>query len=52
MTQDNGELIQYIKGQVNESLNVQLPPAVATAINENATISGIDKNTKLIPALL
>ena len=52
MTQDNGELIQYIKGQVNESLNNQLPSAVATAINGNATISGIDKNSKLIPALL
>ena len=52
MTQDNGELIQYIKGQVDESLNNQLPPAVASAINSNATISGIDKNTKLIPALL
>ena len=52
MTQDNGELIQYIKGQVNESLNNQLPPAVANAINSNTTISGIDKNSKLIPALL
>jgi hypothetical protein len=52
MTQDNGELVQYIKGQVNESLNNQLPSAVATAINGNATISGIDKNSKLIPALL
>jgi len=52
MTQDNGELIQYIKGQVDDSLNNQLPSAVATAINGNATISGIDKNSKLIPALL
>ena len=52
MTQDSGELIQYIKGQVNESLETNLPPAVATAIDGNATISGIDKNSKLIPALL
>ena len=52
MTQDNGELIQYIKGQVDKSLNNQLPSAVATAINANTTISGIDKNAKLIPALL
>ena len=52
ITQDNGELIQYIKGQVNESLSNQLPNAVANAINTNATITGIDKNSKLIPALL
>ena len=52
MTQDNGELIQYIKGQVDESLDTNLPPAVASAINANTTISGIDKNAKLIPALL
>ena len=52
MTQDNGELIQYIKGQVNESLETNLPPAVADAINSNTTITGIDKNSKLIPALL
>jgi hypothetical protein len=52
MTQDNGELIQYVKGQVNESLSNQLPPAVANAINSNSTITGIDKNSKLIPALL
>lgn len=52
MTQDNGELIQYIKGQVNESLETNLPPAVASAINSNTTINGIDKNAKLIPALL
>jgi hypothetical protein len=52
MTQDNGELIQYIKGQVDDSLNNQLPPAVANAINSNSTITGIDKNSKLIPALL
>ena len=48
MTQDNGELIQYIKGQVDESLDTNLPPAIAG----DATISGIDKNAKLIPALL
>ena len=52
ITQDNGELIQYIKGQVGESLDQQLPPAVENAINGNATITGIDKNSKLIPALL
>ena len=48
MTQDNGELIQYIKGQVDESLDTNLPPAIAGDV----TISGIDKNAKLIPALL
>jgi len=48
MTQDNGELIQYIKGQVDESLETKLPPAIAS----DPTISGIDKNSKLIPALL
>ena len=48
MTQDNGELIQYIKGQVDESLETKLPPAIAS----DPTISGIDKNAKLIPALL
>jgi len=48
MTQDNGELIQYIKGQVDESLETKLPPAIAG----DPTISGIDKNSKLIPALL
>jgi len=52
ITQDNGELIQYIQGQVNDSLSNQLPNAVANAINSNATITGIDKNSKLIPALL
>ena len=52
ITQDNGELIQYIKGQVNDSLSNQLPSAVTNAINTNATITGIDKNSKLIPALL
>lgn len=52
MTQDNGELVQFIKGQVSESLDNQLPPAVADAINNNATIDAIDKNSKLIPALL
>jgi len=48
MTQDNGELIQYIKGQVNESLETNLPPAIAS----DPTIGAIDKNSKLIPALL
>ena len=48
MTQDNGELIQYIKGQVDKSLEINLPPAIAS----DPTISGIDKNSKLIPALL
>lgn len=40
MTQDNGELIQYTKGQFEESLN------------QNEKVTGISNNTKLIPALL
>lgn len=52
MTQDNGELIQYIRGQVTESLQTQLPSAVDDAIQNNAVINELDKNTKLIPGLL
>ena len=44
ITQDNGELIQYIKGQVNESLSNQLPNAVAIRHITNVMITGIDKN--------
>jgi hypothetical protein len=40
MTQDTGELLQYIKPQVD------------LAINENTKLDGVSKNTKIIPALL
>ncbi len=40
MTLDAGNLVQYIQPQVD------------TAINNNTKVDGIDKNTKLIPALL
>jgi hypothetical protein len=40
MTQDTGELLQYIKPQVDLS------------INENTKLDGVSKNTKIIPALL
>jgi hypothetical protein len=40
MTQDTGELLQYIKPQVD------------SAINENTKLDGVSKNTKIIPALL
>jgi len=40
MTLDAGELVQYIAPQVD------------TAMNSNTKLAGIDKNTKLIPALL
>jgi hypothetical protein len=40
MTQDTGELLQYIKPQVD------------SAMNENAKLDGVSKNSKLIPALL
>lgn len=40
MTQDTGELLQYIKPQVN------------SAMNTNTKLDGVSKNTKIIPALL
>lgn len=40
MTQDTGELLQYIKPQVD------------SAMNENTKLDGVSKNSKLIPALL
>jgi hypothetical protein len=40
MTQDTGELLQYIKPQVD------------LAMDENTKLDGVSKNTKLIPALL
>lgn len=40
MTLDAGELVQYIAPQVD------------TAMNNNTKLAGVDKNTKLIPALL
>ena len=40
MTLDAGNLVQYIAPQID------------TAINNNTKVDGIDKNTKLIPALL
>jgi hypothetical protein len=40
MTLDAGELVQYIAPQID------------TAMNANSKLDGIDKNTKLIPALL
>jgi len=40
MTQDTGQLLQYIKPQVN------------SAMNENVKLDGVSKNSKLIPALL
>ena len=52
MTQDNGELIQYIKGQVDESLQTTLPSSVSSALSSDARISAIDNNTKIIPSLL
>ena len=40
MVQDTGELVQYISPQLD------------TAMNSNAKLDGVSKNTKLIPALL
>ena len=40
MTLDAGELVQYIAPQLD------------TAMNNNTKLSSVDKNTKLIPALL
>ena len=40
MTQDTGELLQYIKPQVD------------SAMNANTKLDGVSKNTKLIPATL
>jgi hypothetical protein len=40
MTLDAGELVQYIAPQID------------TAMNANAKLDGVSKNSKLIPALL
>jgi hypothetical protein len=52
MMQDNGELVQYIRTQVNESIEQNIPPAVSDAVNANETITTIKKKTNLIPGLL
>ena len=40
ITQDNGEFVQFIQPQVD------------SAMNTNAKLDGVSKNTKLIPSLL
>jgi hypothetical protein len=52
MMQDNGELVQYIRTQVNESIEQNIPPAVSDAVNANETITTIKNKTNLIPGLL